>query len=116
MISKTKIEKRLQKKNNPVLVETLIRLKKTNPEVAKLLAKPSKKMDEINLDVLNEKVKAGDKVLFPGKVLGHGNLDKKIDLVVFAISDSAKEKLKKNKIDVKVISEVEKLNEFKILK
>ncbi len=116
MIRKTKIEKRLQKKRNPVLVETLIKLKKTNPEIAKLLAKPVKKMLEINLDGLSDKVKEGEKILFPGKVLGHGSLDKKIEMVVFSISDVAKEKLKKAGTSVKMINEADKLNDFKILK
>lgn len=116
MISKTKIEKRLKKKTNTELVGTLIRLKKTNPEIAKILARPIKKTFEINLDELNSLVKDGEKILVAGKILGHGNLDKKIELICFYISSSAKEKLEKAKISFKSIFEENKLEGFKIIK
>ena len=32
-ISKTKIEKRMRQKTNPLLVETIVKLKKTNPTI-----------------------------------------------------------------------------------
>ena len=77
-ISKTKIEKRLKKKTNPELVRTLIKLKKTNPAVAKALAVPRKLQRSFNLGYLN---KIGKDVLVAGKVLGEGNLNKKIKVV-----------------------------------
>ena len=48
-ISKTKIEKRMQQKMDSRLVETIIKLKKTNPVVAKELAKPKRRWPAINL-------------------------------------------------------------------
>ena len=91
-ISKTRIEKRIQQKKNPELVETLIFLKKNNPEVAKELAKPVKGKKVWNLDEISKT--KGD-VLVVGKVLGMGELSAKKKIVSWNISESAKEKIKK---------------------
>ena len=48
-INKTKIENRMQKKSDSDLVRTIIKLKKTNPEVAKELSKPKRRWATINL-------------------------------------------------------------------
>ena len=91
-ISKTKIEKRLRKKTNPELVDTLIKLKKTNPEIAKLLAFPVKRQISKNLSDLNESDKD---VVVPGKVLSQGDLVKKKKIVAWSASEKAIEKIKK---------------------
>ena len=90
-ISKTKIEKRLKQKRNPVLVETLIRLKKKNPVAAKALARPNKKLVNINLVDIN---KIGKDIIVAGKVLSLGNLEKKIKIVALGASKKAIEKIK----------------------
>ena len=48
-ISKTQIDKRMRKKTNEYLVETIKTLKRTNVEVAKILAMPKKKNTILNL-------------------------------------------------------------------
>ncbi len=109
-ISKTKIEKRIQQKKNPELVETLIILKKKNPEVAKELACPVKKQKVWNLDEIN---KIGKNVLVVGKVLGAGELDKKIKIVAWSVSESAKEKIKKIGEFIYLADELKKNPELK---
>jgi len=99
-ISKTQIERRLRNKTNLILVNTIIQLKKTNPQIAKLLASPRKKQDKINLNELNRRVKENEHVLFIGKVLGDGNIEKKIKIVASSFSESAKEKLRKGKSEI----------------
>ena len=57
MISKTKIEKGLKKKTDIYLVETIIKLKKTRPEVAKALAMPRSRWKYVNLEDIDKKQK-----------------------------------------------------------
>ncbi len=109
-ISKTKIEKRMKKKTNLELVRTIIKLKKTNPEVAKLLAMPVKKWAKINLEKIDEEVKEGVTVLVPGKVLSSGMLTKKVKVLAWSVSKKALEKIKKSGSEFVLISEEIKKN------
>jgi large subunit ribosomal protein L18e len=107
MISKSKIEKRLRKKTNTELVKTIIKLKKTNPEIAKILAFPRRKMICVNLEKINKK--GGKDVIIPGKVLSKGNLNKKIKITALSFSEKAREKIKQSGSQALLISqEVEK--------
>jgi len=115
-ISKTKIEKRLRKKTNPILVETIIKLKKINPEIAKILAMPRKKYIKINLDYIEKKCKNGEKILIPGKVLGSGNLTKKIDIAAWSVSKKALEKIKQSNSEFIWIGKEIKTNKLKGLR
>ncbi|MBS3091839.1 50S ribosomal protein L18e [Candidatus Pacearchaeota archaeon] len=118
-IKKAKVEKKLRRKTNPELVETIIAAKK-NPkwlEIANLISRPKRKQISVNLDQINEKVKDGERVIVPGKILGEGQLNKKIALVGFSFSQSAKEKLKKNKIEtLELLNEIKKNPEAKNIK
>jgi large subunit ribosomal protein L18e len=108
MISKTKIEKRKKRKTNLDLVET-INLAKENGliNLAKKLSTPRKKRKEINLDELNS-IK-GDSILFAGRVLGYGDIKRKITIIALGFSNQAKEKLKKEGCEIKMIKqEIEK--------
>ena len=90
-INKTKIERRLQMKRDFSLVETIIQLKKTNPEFARELARPKRRWPAINLKDI-EMIK-GD-VLVPGKVLSAGELESAKKIVAWSISKKALEKIK----------------------
>ena len=117
MISKTKIEKGLKKKTDLYLVETIIKLKKTRPEVAKALAMPRSRWKYINLEDIDKKTKTGEKILVIGKVLGDGDLSKKIKIVAWNISKKAMEKIKKSKSEaVLIFDEIKKNPELKELK
>lgn len=120
--SKTKIDKQASRKTNPILAET-IRLAKKNDEwleVASLLARPRRIRGKINLDRLNDAVKEGKKIVVPGKVLGQGQVDKKIDVIAFKFSKQAKKKLEESGCGVSTIKEEIKNNpqgkDIKVLK
>lgn len=106
MISKTKIRKRARKKTNSELVETLILAEKNRLwDLVKKLSTPARKRIALNLDEIDKKAKDGEIILVPGKVLGNGNVSKKIKIVALGFSSSAEEKLKKAKCDIKTIKE-----------
>ena len=89
-INKTHIERRMQKKSDTDLVKTIIQLKKSNPEVAKELAKPKRRWSAINLKELSHV--DGDLVV-PGKVLSAGELSAKKRIVAWSFSEKAREKI-----------------------
>lgn len=94
MISKTQISKRIKRKTNPELVETIELAKKNNLlDLGKKLSGPTRLQKKINLDELN-KLKES-KFLVVGKVLGKGEINKKIKIAALGFSEQAKEKLKK---------------------
>ena len=111
--SKTKIEKQSQKKGNPLLVETLRLAKKTNSpfwlQIARILSGPRRKKIVLNLDEIEEGTKEGDSIVIPGKILSYGEINKKIDVIAFAFSEKAKEKLLKVKSQTtNIVDEIKK--------
>jgi large subunit ribosomal protein L18e len=117
MKSKTLIDRQLQRKTNPKLVETIMKAKKNGlwVEVAGMLSCPARRMTNANLDEIDKKVKDGEVVVVAGKVLGTGSLTKRVKLIAFAFSKSAEDKLKKAKIDYSMIKdEIEKNQKTKL--
>jgi large subunit ribosomal protein L18e len=107
-ISKTKIENRLRQKANPLLVNAIIKLKKDNPEIAKILATPKKKQPVFNLTKLDKMIKEGEKVFVPGKILSSGVLTKKAKIVSWDASEKAIEKMKEAKTEfIYLVDELE---------
>lgn len=105
-ISKTKIEKRMKQKRDTELVSTIIKLKKTNPVVAKELAKPKRRWPAVNLKDID--MVQGD-VLVAGKILSAGDLTGAKKLVAWSISEKALEKIKGvNATYVQIIEEIKK--------
>jgi len=104
MISKTQINKRKLKKRNPEVVET-IELANDNGllELAKRLSGPLRLYSKINLDELNKI--DGDKVMVVGKVLGQGEVDRKMNVSALGFSESALDKLKRAGCEVKTIKQ-----------
>ena len=122
MKSKTLIEKQLQKKNNPELIETLIVAKKKEKwiRIAEILSGSRRKMINLNLDEINNQSKEKEKVVVPGKVLSQGEINKKIKVIALNFSEKAKEKLSKSGCEFSNILTEIKSNPFaegiKILK
>jgi large subunit ribosomal protein L18e len=119
MKSKTLIEKQLQKKNNPILVETLIAAKKNKKwnEITSILCSPRRKRTNLNIEEINKFSKAGEIVVVPGKVLSGGEIDKKIKVVAFNFSEKAKEKLLSAKCEISsILDEIKKNPEAKGLR
>lgn len=116
-ISKTKIENRMRQKSNPILIDLIVKLKKTNPEIAKILSMPRKKQTVFNLIDIDKNVSDGDVILIPGKILSSGELTKKIKIVCYNISESAIEKIKKSKSEfVYLCDEIKTNKELKGVK
>ena len=89
------------KATNPVLKETLLELekqaKKENAKiwlkVGNILSKSRKNRVAVNLMKIDKYAKEGETIVVPGKVLGTGNLTKKVIVSSFEISDKAKQKI-----------------------
>lgn len=116
-INKTKIEKRMKDKMDLDLVNLIVKLKKTNPEVAKELARPKRRWPAVNLKDID--MIKGD-VLIAGKVLSAGELSGPKKIVAWSFSEKALGKIKDAKGEaVLIVDEVKKnaeLNGFDILR
>jgi len=85
--------------------ETLIQeLKKASLEqqaplwkrVAEDLEKPTRQRRIVNIFKIDAYAVDGDVVIVPGKVLGEGDLTKKVTVAAFSFSDEAKAKISKS--------------------
>ncbi|MAG01926.1 50S ribosomal protein L18e [Candidatus Pacearchaeota archaeon] len=104
MTSKSQINKRIEKKKDSEIVDAINLAKKEGHlDLAKRLSGPRSRYMEINLDELGRM--EGDKILIVGKVLGGGEISKKIGVAALSFSSSAKEKLLKAGCDIKTINE-----------
>ena len=116
-INKTKIEKRMQNKMDVSLFADIIKLKKTNPVVAKELARPKRRWPAVNLKDVD--MIKGD-VLVAGKILSAGDLSGAKKIVAWSASGRALEKIKNAKgTFVTIVDQVKKnpeLNGFDILR
>ena len=91
MISKTKINKRMQNKTNKNLARAIFLSKKTNPDIARRLALPRRRQIKVSIGQLNDS--KGKVLIVPGKVLGSGNIGKKLEIYAFSYSEEARRKL-----------------------
>ena len=99
-ISKTRLSWLASKKLNPELKGTILMFKKQKDPfwhyVAKLLARPKRQSIQVNLDKIDRLCKENSTILVAGKVLGKGEINKKIKLAAFNISEQARTKLKES--------------------
>jgi len=65
-------------------------------KLAEYALKPSIARRDLNLNRIAQLTKENDTVVFPGKVLGTGNIPHKITLFSFSISSSAATKITEN--------------------
>ena len=107
MISKTKIKKRLKRKADKYIVETVNAAKKNKEwnKLAQIISSSRKKYSSVNLKEIEKETKEGDTVIIMGKVLGLGDVTKNIRICALNFSESAREKLKENKSEVVTILE-----------
>lgn len=111
MISNTRVKSRIARKNNPIIVETIrLALKNDNwKKVAQFLSNSTSDYLVMNLEDIDKQTSAGDTVVILGKVLGSGELTKKLRICALGISKEAKVKLTKTKSEfVNVIDEIKK--------
>ena len=86
---------------NPERQKIIEKLKKKGKEehaaiyktAAQELSNVRKNRREVNIGEINEVTKEGDVVLVPGKVLGEGLLDHKVEIAAFSFTESAKNKI-----------------------
>jgi len=119
MISKTRINQEAQRKNSELKSVIFEFKKKKEPElvkVARYLALPRRKAISVNLDKINKYSKEKEIILVPGKVLSQGDINKKIELVSFKISDHALKKLKSSGSTYKPLKQFIKEKEIKKFK
>lgn len=116
MISKSQINIREKKKSNPEILETIKLSKKNNlMDLAKKLSAPRRLHLNINLTELDNV--EGTKVMVVGKVLGSGNINKKISVSALGFSKQASEKLKSAGCEIKTIKqEIESNKDLKGVK
>ncbi len=111
MISKTKISKRIRRKTDPVIEETIILAKKNKGwvKIAQIISGSKRSYAAVNLKEIDENSSEGDTLIIPGKVLGIGEVTKKIRVCALDFSESAKEKLVKTKSEmVSLLEEIKK--------
>ena len=102
MISKTKINEKMNRKTNPELAKAIYIAKKNeNLELARKLAMPTRQHPKMNLNQLN-RIKE-DKIIFVGKILGEGTIERKMTIYALGFSEQAKEKLKKAGCEIATI-------------
>ena len=103
MSLKIRIDRKLERKTNPELAETILAAKKEKAwiKISNILAYPRRKRIAINLDKIDKESKEGDTIIVPGKVLGEGDISKKIVIAAFSFSQDALKKLKAKKCDTK---------------
>lgn len=111
-ISKTKIKSNLQRKTNPSVIEAVNVAKKQAAwlPVAKILSGPLQNYFTFNLSEIDKHAKEGDTIVILGKVLGSGDLSKKVRICALSISSSAKDKLKKTKSEFVTLADEIKKN------
>ena len=88
-------------KTNPKITELIMSLKEKSyqekaaiwKEIARKLEKSTRKQAEVNISQINRHTKADDLVLVPGKVLGMGVLEHKVQIAAVNFSQKATEKI-----------------------
>ena len=106
------------KATNPLLKGLIQELrKKANEHGANIwkrladdLSKPTRQRRIVNLYKINKYTKDNETVVVPGKVLGYGNIDKKIIVTAFKFSKEAERKIKNLNGECMTIEELLKKN------
>lgn len=103
---------------NERMMELLQSLKKAAIEnnapiwkrIATDLEKPTKQRRLVNIYKIEKHVKDGETIVVPGKVLGTGDLSKKVSVAAFSFSEDAQEKISGAKGHTMTIAELLKKN------
>ena len=91
------------KKTNPQLQQTIENLRKKAYQeqsnlwlrVAEDLEKPTRARIIVNLSRIERNAKDGETIVVPGKVLGNGELTKKVTIIAWQFSNDARDKISK---------------------
>ncbi len=93
----------IERKSNPVLVELIGTLQKAGRDnqaplwrdIASRLEKPSRNWAQVNISKIDQHLGDGETAVVAGKLLGSGELTKKVTIVAYSASSSAKAKVTK---------------------
>ena len=104
--------------SNPILIGLIMELKKRSNEqnaniwkrVANDLEKPTRQRRVVNLSRISRHTKENEIVIVPGKVLGAGNLERKLTISAFQFSFGAKEKIEKTGSKIVSLMELSREN------
>ena len=91
----------VERKSNPVLVELIGTLQKAGREnqaplwrdIASRLEKPSRNWAQVNISKIDQHLGDGETAVVAGKLLGSGEITKKVTVVAFSASESARAKV-----------------------
>lgn len=111
MISKTAIDKRIGRKMDAHLVDTIFAAKRNDAwrRVAQAVSGSRRQYAAVNLDRLEREAENGDTFIVTGKVLGTGTLTKKLRICALYFSATALRKIKQAKGEaVRLIDEIAK--------
>ena len=94
--------KQITRKSNSELVQTITSLKEASRKneapiwksIAKRLEGPSRNWPVVNVSKLEYNGKKNGKIVVPGKLMGSGNITKKITVSAYSFTKSAAEKIK----------------------
>ena len=95
--------KRINRKSNSELVQSIISLKKAARDndapiwrsIAKRLEGPSRNWPTVNISKLEYNSQKNSKIVVPGKLMGSGNLTKKVTVSAYSFTKSATEKIER---------------------
>ncbi len=110
-LSKTKIGARLTRKTDEEIVDTILEAKKNKNwmKIAQIVSGSRRNYSSVNLKEIDRLSSEGDVIIVPGKVLGSGNINKKLKVCAISFSASAVEKLKSSRGEaIKLIEEIKK--------
>ena len=88
-------------KTNPQITQLIINLKEKShmeeaaiwKDLARKLERPNRRQAEVNLSQINRNSKPDELILVPGKVLGSGVIDHKVQVAALNFSKKAAEKI-----------------------
>ena len=91
------------RKTNPQLQSTIRKLRKKAYQeksnlwlrVAEDLEKPTRSRVIVNISKIERNANDGDTIIVPGKVLGTGDLTKKVTVIAYQFSEDARAKISK---------------------
>ncbi len=94
-------KKQISRKSNSELVKTIDELKNASREndapiwksIAKKLEGPSRNWPVVNISKIEYNVSKNGKAVIPGKIMGSGNLSKKVTVSAYSFTKSAVEKI-----------------------
>ena len=97
------------------LIDELARTGKRNDarvwiRVAEILSGPTRRRPAVNLSKINRYAREGEMVIVPGKVLGAGELTKKVVIAAYAFSETALKKIKASGGEAITIAEAVRRN------